>query len=99
MLSAAIRYKLHFGPYRTPRIKRGAVVEDEIRGEVTIVGLTNAQIPWPIGKKTKGKKSYVVCGGLAQCHSPRVGASSVLLVERLAEMGNRLPTRIGDSLA
>ena len=48
MLPASTRFKLHFGPYRTPRFRIGAVVEDEVRGEVTIVGLTGARIPWPI---------------------------------------------------
>ncbi len=65
MLSAAIRYKLHFGPYRTPRFKRGAIVDDEIRGEVTIVGLTDARIPWPIVKNGRFR-SYAVFGGLAK---------------------------------
>ena len=51
MVSMAInRHALHFGPYRTPRFKYGAKVECEARGEVTIVKLTAARIPWPIGK-------------------------------------------------
>ena len=40
-----IRFKLHFGPYRTPRFKYGAVVQDALRGEVKIVGLTAGRIP------------------------------------------------------
>ena len=65
MLPAATRFKLHFGPYRTPRLKRGSIVEDEIRGDVTIVGLTDARIPWPIGKKGRAKP-YIVFGDLAR---------------------------------
>lgn len=65
MLPAPVRFKLHFGPYRTPRIKRGAIVEDEIRGEVAIVGLTDARIPWPIGKRGRSK-GYLVSGALAR---------------------------------
>jgi hypothetical protein len=65
MLPATIRFKLLFGPYRTPRLKRGAIVEDEIRGEVTIVGLTDARVPWPIGKRGRAK-AYVVFGALAR---------------------------------
>jgi hypothetical protein len=65
MLPASTRFKLHFGPYRTPRLKRGSIVEDEIRDEVTIVGLTDARIAWPIGKKGR-VKSYVVFGALAR---------------------------------
>lgn len=48
MLPAAIRYKLHFGPYKTPRFKLGAYVEDEISGEVRIVGVSDARISWPL---------------------------------------------------
>ncbi len=44
MLPAVIRYKLHFGPYRSPRFRLGAIIKDEIRGEVTIVGLTDGRI-------------------------------------------------------
>jgi hypothetical protein len=65
MLPAAIRYKLHFGPYRTPRFKLGAIIKDEIRGEVTVVGLTDARIPWPIVKYGRFR-SYAVFGGLAK---------------------------------
>ena len=65
MLPAATRFKLHFGPYRTPRFKLGSIIEDEIRGEVTIVGLTDARIPWPIGKRGRAK-AYLVFGVLAR---------------------------------
>jgi hypothetical protein len=53
ILPASIRLKFHFGPYRAPRFKLGAIVEDEIRGAVTVVGLTDARIPWPIARKGK----------------------------------------------
>ena len=43
-------FKLHFGPYETPAFNYGDVVEDERRGTVEIVGVTNARIPWPIGR-------------------------------------------------
>ncbi|HWB14725.1 MAG TPA: hypothetical protein VG826_36215 [Pirellulales bacterium] len=45
------RFKLRFGPYRTPKFKYGARVMDEIRGEVEIVGLHDGPIPWPVGKR------------------------------------------------
>jgi hypothetical protein len=35
-----VRFKLHFGPYRAAQFKYGAVVEDVLRGKVTIVGLS-----------------------------------------------------------
>jgi hypothetical protein len=65
LLDKANRFKLLYGPYRTPRLKRGAIIEDEIRGEVTIVGLTDARIPWPIGKRSRAKL-FVVFGALAR---------------------------------
>jgi NUMOD3 motif len=49
------RSKLHFGPYRTPRFRYGAIVTDEIRGDVQITQLSNARIPWPLAKK-KGRR-------------------------------------------
>ena len=39
------RFKLSFGPYRTPRFEYGDIVFCEMRGEVKIVGLTNGRIP------------------------------------------------------
>jgi len=65
MLPAPVRFKLHFGPYRTPRLKRGAIVEDEIHGTVTIIGLSDGRIPWPIGRKGV-HRVYVVFGALAR---------------------------------
>ena len=59
------RFKLYFGPYRTPRFRLGKVVQDEWRGEVTIVGISIGRIAWPIGQ-TKRAKSFVVYGGLAK---------------------------------
>jgi hypothetical protein len=62
----SVRFKLHFGAYRTPRFRIGALVEDEIRGPVKIVKLTEAPIPWPIGKALDGRLAIVVYGGLAK---------------------------------
>lgn len=59
------RFRLHFGPYQTPRFRIGDVVCDEVRGLVTIVGLTDARIPWPIGKRGRAK-TFVVFDGRAQ---------------------------------
>lgn len=58
------RFELHFGPYCTPRFRMGQKVIDEVRGEVTIVGITDGKIPWPIGK-LGAAKSFVVYRGLA----------------------------------
>jgi hypothetical protein len=45
--------------YKTPKFRYGAIVFDEVRGDVEIVGLSDAPIPWPIGKK-RNAKSLVV---------------------------------------
>jgi hypothetical protein len=51
---------LLFGPYRTPRFRYGQAVFCEARGEVSICGLTDARIPWPIGKRGQGRSLVVV---------------------------------------
>ncbi len=68
-MRSADRYRLHFGPYRTPRFRYGAIVQDAIRGDVRITGLTDALIPWPIGVKVGGgsaKAGIVLYGVLAK---------------------------------
>jgi hypothetical protein len=65
----ATRYKLHFGPYAAPRFKYGQRVTDEARGEVEIVGLSDAKIPWPTAKLTtivSRKAGLVIYKGLAK---------------------------------
>jgi hypothetical protein len=61
----ADRFRLLFGPYRTPRFRYGKVVFCEVRGEATICGLSDAPIPWPVGKRRRAK-SLVVYKGLAE---------------------------------
>ncbi|HEY1380130.1 MAG TPA: hypothetical protein VGF55_25225 [Gemmataceae bacterium] len=53
------RYRLLFGPYRAPRWRYGRVVMDEVRGEVTVVGMTAGRIPWPVGKRGRAKAPVV----------------------------------------
>jgi hypothetical protein len=62
---AQTRFKLHFGQYRSPRFKYRSVVKDEVRGDVTVVSMTDARISWPIGKKGRAR-SLVVFGALAR---------------------------------
>ena len=50
----AERFRL-LGTYRTPRFRYGRKVLCAVRGEVTIVGLTDAPIPWPVGKRGRGR--------------------------------------------
>jgi hypothetical protein len=53
-----------FGPYTTPLVDRGSVVFCEVRGEVTVCGLTDTRIPWPTGKRGRAR-TYIVFAGLA----------------------------------
>lgn len=64
-MPASDRVKLH-GTYRTPRFRLGAKVKCRVRGELTIIGITDARIPWPLGKHGRGANSLVVYGYLAQ---------------------------------
>jgi hypothetical protein len=59
------RFKLLFGPYRTPRFNYGDVVTCEIRGDVKIVGLTAARIPWPKCRTGKRCRAIILYGALA----------------------------------
>jgi hypothetical protein len=60
----ARRHKLHFGPYRTPRFRLGQHVEDQRRGRVRIVAISDGRIAWPIAAGPGGL-SLVLFGGLA----------------------------------
>lgn len=59
------RYRLLFGPYRQPRCRLGRMLTCEVRGRVEVCGISDARIPWPIGK-IRWARSLVVCGGLAR---------------------------------
>jgi len=50
--------------YVTPVFFRGARVPCEVRGVVTIVGLSDGPLPWPIGEQD-GVLELVVYRGLA----------------------------------
>ncbi len=66
MLGCMLDPRFHLiGTYRTPRFEYASVVIDAIRGEVQIVGISDAHIPWPIGKRGRAK-SLVIYGGLVQ---------------------------------
>jgi hypothetical protein len=60
----ADRFRL-LGTYRTPRFRIGQRVRCLVRGEVIITGMTDAPIPWPIGKSGR-RRSLVVYKGLAR---------------------------------
>src|SRR5262245_61084116 len=56
------------GSYATPAFDYGDVVFCERRGDVRIVGLSDAPIPWPIGQRLpKGRaRALVLYGALAR---------------------------------
>jgi hypothetical protein len=60
----AERFKL-LGKYRTPKVRLGQRFLCEIRGEVTVCGLTDGPIPWPVGKRGR-HKAIVVYKDLAK---------------------------------
>jgi len=61
-------HTLHFGPYKTPRVRIGQIVECEVRGKVCIVKLSDSPIPWPSAKKPgrPGRSAPVVFRDLAK---------------------------------
>jgi hypothetical protein len=63
-MHAADRFR-RLGTYPTPRFRYGRTVRCEVRGEVEVVGLHEAPIPWPVGKKGRAR-SLVVYKDLAR---------------------------------
>jgi len=63
----ADRFKLRYGPYRTPRFRYGAVKRCALQGDVRIVGISNGRIPWPVGRKLgTTSRGFVLYGDLAK---------------------------------
>ena len=59
------RVKL-LGRYRTPRFRYGDVVTCEVRGDMKIVGLSNARGPWPKGRTGKRSRASILYGARAE---------------------------------
>ena len=59
------RYRLLYGPYEPPLVKRGFLV-DAVRGKVRFGTFTNAPIPWPKSRRQGkgGSGGIVLCGDL-----------------------------------
>jgi hypothetical protein len=50
-MTDADRFRLLFGPYRLPRFRYGGALRCELRGELVVTGLTDAPVPWPVGRR------------------------------------------------
>jgi hypothetical protein len=61
----ADRYPLLFGPYKVPRFRVGGTLTCELRGAVTVAGVSKAPIPWPLTRAAR-LASLVVCGDLSK---------------------------------
>jgi hypothetical protein len=57
--TSSAKSKLH-GRYRVPRFRIDAKVLCEVRGELRIVGITDARIPWPLGVGARGGATFTV---------------------------------------
>jgi hypothetical protein len=71
----ADRFKL-LGSYRTPRVRLGTVLSDEVRDDdVIVVGYSDGRIPWPVGRRRgfRGRGGLVVYGRLADAVRTEAG--------------------------
>jgi hypothetical protein len=61
----ADRFRL-LGKYRAPRFRIGQRVRCAVRGEMIITSITDAPIPWPVGRRGPGRHSLIVYEDLAK---------------------------------
>lgn len=62
-------YRFKAGPYVAPRLNNGAIICDEYAGDVEVVGMTDAAIPWPAYRCTAGRRASpmpILFGGLVR---------------------------------
>lgn len=59
------RYKLLFGPYKSPKVKIGDEMTDAIRGPVVVGTWSKGRIPWPC-IRTAGRSAFVLTGDLVE---------------------------------
>jgi hypothetical protein len=62
----ADRFRLLFGPYRMPRCRVGRKLFCEVRGWVTVRGLSDNPIPWPQTRGKRGRPFLILCGDLVK---------------------------------
>jgi len=64
-----LQFRWRAGPYRPPVFNVGMALHDEYRGDVKVEGTTDAPIPWPGVRYTKGRRETllpVLCGDLVR---------------------------------
>ena len=59
------RYKLHFGPYYPPKVRRGDRLFDEIHGTVIVGRWSEGEIIWPCIRRP-GMRVPILCGDLVK---------------------------------
>ncbi|MBV9468548.1 MAG: hypothetical protein JOZ57_04835, partial [Abitibacteriaceae bacterium] len=59
------RFKLLAGPYKSPKVKIGDPMVDEIRGPVEVGTWSKGKIPWPC-IRTAGRSAFVLTGDLVK---------------------------------
>src|SRR4051812_23905409 len=94
-MNDADRFRLLNGPYAAPRCRPGKRLTCEVRGAVTVCGLSDGPIPWPVGKRGRAKALVVFAGlaravrtesNLAVCHWWGVTAQTVSKWRRLLDV-------------
>ena len=60
------RFRLRFNTYRPPRCRLGRLLRCAIRGMVKVTGISDAPIPWPMTRRTRGRPFLIVSGALVR---------------------------------
>jgi hypothetical protein len=58
------RFKLRFGPYLAPPVTYGEIVTCEVRGDVVVVGMSEAASPGPSEGRRAASRSSCSAGQL-----------------------------------
>jgi hypothetical protein len=70
----ADRFRLLFGPYKAPRFRLGGTLTCELRGPVTVTGVSQAPIPWPLTRAAR-LASLILCGDLSKALRREAGVA------------------------
>jgi hypothetical protein len=73
-MTDADRHPLLFGPYQAPRFRVGGALTCELRGEVSVTGVSQAPIPWPLTRAVR-LASLILCGDLSRALRREAGVA------------------------